>query len=75
MLSFTDEQLETITRAASPLAPWLRAPFLEAVARALRNHPIGDGSVARACAELQREFLRLPQTGNGRGRMVGKYSR
>jgi hypothetical protein len=75
MLSLSDAQLETVTRAAAPLAPWLRAPFLEAVARALRNEPIGDGSVSRACAELQREFLRQPQTGGGRGRMVGKYSR
>jgi hypothetical protein len=38
----------------------LREPFLIAVARRLRDVPIGDGSLRRICRDLQREFFDPP---------------
>jgi hypothetical protein len=35
-------------------------PFLEGVARLLRDQPIGDGTAHRACAEMQREIWHAP---------------
>jgi hypothetical protein len=66
-LALTDHQMDVILRAARPLDPGLRAPFLEAVAHALRDQPIGDGSVARVCAQVQRQFWRPPDLSGSRG--------
>jgi hypothetical protein len=58
MLALTDAQLDAIHRAAWPLAPADRAPFLEAVAQALRT--IGDGVVYRVAMQVQRRFWTPP---------------
>jgi hypothetical protein len=65
-LSLSDEQLSALLRAAGPLPPDLRSPFLAAVAHALRDVPIGDGSVHRIVREVQREFFRAPDLSRGR---------
>ena len=60
-LALSDQQLDTVMRAAAPLLPSDRDPFLRALAHALRSEPeIGDGAVFRACRELQKQFLRPP---------------
>jgi hypothetical protein len=47
-LALTDQQLDAVLRAAEPLLPRDRGPFLEEVARALATLPdIGDGIVHR----------------------------
>ena len=46
-IGLTDEQLLTIQRAAAPLHPQDRGPFLEKVAEMLNGHEIGDGLVGR----------------------------
>lgn len=64
-LHVTDGQLKTIMEICAPLQPLARVAFLEALANRLRGEVLGDGTVGRACRELQREFrdveLRLPQ--------------
>jgi hypothetical protein len=71
-LALTDDQLDAVRRAAEPLAPDLRAPFLETVARLLAHEPVvGDGSVARACREAQREFWKAPDLSRAAG--TSKY--
>ena len=61
MLKLTDEQLATITRAAAPLHPVDRGPFLEVIAGRLRGIAVlGDGKVARVARDTQREFLQVP---------------
>ena len=53
MLGLTDSQMDAFMRAAQALDPDLRVPFLKAVASALRDQPIGDGSCiapARRCS-------------------------
>ena len=54
--ALTDAQLDIVRVAAESLDPDLRGPFLEAIARLLRDQPLGDGSVHRACAQMRREF-------------------
>jgi transcriptional antiterminator RfaH len=46
-LHLSDSQLEQILRAAAPLAPNDRSPFLADVAAALRGQALGDGTVFR----------------------------
>jgi hypothetical protein len=60
-LQMSDDQLTAILRAAEPLQPHDRGPFLEAVAALLQGCEIGDGAVARAAREAQRRFLHPPQ--------------
>jgi hypothetical protein len=61
-LALSDSQLETVYRAASPLAPEVRGAFLELVAQRLAGAgEIGDGTVARVCAEAQRRFWIPPE--------------
>lgn len=61
-LAVTDEQLSMIYRAAQPLLPPDRLAFLAALADRLRGEAIvGDGSIARAIRELQRQFFRPPR--------------
>jgi hypothetical protein len=50
-IGLTNEQLLTIQRAASPLHPHDRGPFLERVAEMLNGHEIGDGLVGRVVRE------------------------
>ena len=46
-LSHSDFQMDVIRRAAAPLDPDLRSPFLETVAKLLAGEPeIGDGAQA-----------------------------
>jgi hypothetical protein len=75
-LRLTDQQLDAIHRAAWPLAPHDRAPFLEAVAAKLSERPelLGDGHVARICIEMQRRFWTPPNGEDGAPRLkYGKY--
>jgi hypothetical protein len=60
-LSLSDEQLDTVQRAAAQIDIDLRPAFLQCVANLQAGEPaIGDGSVARACRAAQREFLKAP---------------
>jgi hypothetical protein len=60
-IGLSDEQLLTIQRAAAPLHPQDRGPYLEKVAEMLSGHEIGDGLVGRVAREAQRLFLRAPE--------------
>ena len=54
-------KLATFTRMAAPLANDMREYFLEDVARLLAGLlEIGDGAVARICAEVQQRYWRAP---------------
>jgi hypothetical protein len=72
-IALTDDQLTIITRAAEPLPPPDRGPFLQRVAEMLRGVEIGDGAVSRAAREAQAQFLRPPVVPNGR--TVSRWSR
>jgi hypothetical protein len=56
-ISLSDQQLDAVLRAAEPLLPCDRGPFLEALAQPL----IRDGTVHRAIADTQRRFWDPPQ--------------
>jgi hypothetical protein len=56
-IALTDNQLDMVTLAAAPLHPNQRGAFLQLVATALRGRVIGDGLVARVCAEPQSRFF------------------
>jgi hypothetical protein len=43
-----------VMAAAEPLPPDDRSSFLEAVAAALRDREIGDGTIGRAIREVQK---------------------
>jgi hypothetical protein len=70
MVKLTDDELDAAMRAARPLDPDLRDPFLRAVTSALQGKGvIGPGVVARTCAELQRQFFQPPlETRSGTGK-------
>ena len=60
-LALSDQQLDTVMRAAAPLLPGDRDNFLRALAARLHGEcELGDGVIFRACRELQREFFRPP---------------
>jgi hypothetical protein len=60
-IRLTDSELDTVYRCAGPLAPAVRPAFLELVAQSLAGAgEIGDGTVARVCAEVQRRFWEPP---------------
>jgi hypothetical protein len=72
-LALSDAQLDIVFRLAAPLLDVDRSAFLEDVARALGELPeIGDGIVARTCAQVQRKYWRPPEIGYG-GAGSGKY--
>lgn len=75
-LALTDEQLDCINRAAWPLLPADRRPFLEAVAAKLNERPelLGDGHVARVVIDVQRRFW-SPPLDERRASPGGKWSR
>jgi hypothetical protein len=56
-LSFTDEQLDALLRAATPIPPGDRSSFLEAVAAKLNGKELGDGIVFRTIREIQARYL------------------
>jgi hypothetical protein len=56
-LAFSDEQIDAILRAATPLAPGDRAGFLEEVAAKLDGQPLGDGVVFRVIREVAARYL------------------
>jgi hypothetical protein len=60
-IALTNSQLLTIQRAAGPLHPQDRGPYLERVAELLRGHELGDGLVGRVAREAQHQFLRAPE--------------
>jgi hypothetical protein len=73
-LALTDSQLDTVYRAAGPLAPAVRPAFLELVAQCLAGAgEIGDGTVARVCAEAQRRFWEPPNLASGASGRGAKY--
>jgi hypothetical protein len=73
-LALTDSQLDAVYRAAGPLAPAVRGAFLELVAQNLAAiGEIGDGAVARVCAEAQRRFWIPPDLSAGAPSRNSKY--
>jgi hypothetical protein len=74
-LSFTDEEMSSITALASALPPSSPDGFLKLVASNLTAYPAGargPGLVHRNAVEAQRDFLKDSQIAIG---PVGKYSR
>src|SRR5215472_9526071 len=71
-LPLTDEQLDAVMRAAAPLQPRDRDPFLRDVANALQGHEIGPGLLHRIVCECQRKYWDPPIDGTAG---VGKYGR
>jgi hypothetical protein len=72
-LALSDAQLDIVFRMAAPLLDVDRSAFLEDVARALGElSEVGDGVVARTCAQVQRKYWRPPEIGYG-GAGSGKY--
>jgi hypothetical protein len=60
-IALSDAQLDTIFHLAGPLPPQDRDAYLREVAAALDGREeIGDGFVARVCAEVQRRFWHPP---------------
>ena len=59
-LGLTDDQLDAIMRAARPLAPDARGPFLEMVAAALHGRDIGDGALYLIIRDAQRQHFDPP---------------
>jgi hypothetical protein len=54
--------MDAVLRAAAPLEPRDRVPFLEALAQALQAQPLlGDGIIHRTIAETQRRFYDPPR--------------
>jgi hypothetical protein len=72
-LALTDEQVDTLTRIATPLAPHQRQSFLEDVARELTGREVGPGLLHRVAVECQRRYWTPPAIdGKPHG---GKYGR
>ena len=68
----SNSQLEQILRAAAPLAPEDRSPFLADVATALRGQALGDGATFRIVREVQKRYFHPPELTPGGS---GKYGR
>ena len=61
MISLSDEQMNSVMRAAEPLQPRDRGAFLEALAQAPRRQSeLGDGAIYRAIREVQRKHFDPP---------------
>ena len=82
-LALTDDQLNAISAAATPLPPDLRPVFLETCAREIAAMPtttVGDGSLHRLIMTIQRQYYRPPlgteeqNDRGGRRSGVGKYA-
>jgi hypothetical protein len=59
-LRLTDDQLAAVLRAAEPLAVGDRGAFLQDVAAALQGQELGDGTVYRVVAQVQRKYCDPP---------------
>jgi hypothetical protein len=59
-LALSDEQIDTLTRIASPLSPGDRQAFLEDVAEQLKGREIGSGILHRIAVECQRRYWTPP---------------
>jgi hypothetical protein len=60
-LALTDQQLAIVSAIARPISYRDRKRYLEAVADALAGlKEIGDGAVAQAAMQAQRQFFRPP---------------
>jgi hypothetical protein len=70
-LALSDDQMTMITRAAEPLQPADRGPFLQRVATLLNGHELGDGVISRAARQAQAEFFRAPDL--SKAKAVSKY--
>jgi hypothetical protein len=55
-IPLSDDEMNAVYAACSPLAPDRRGGFLQALAAELRDKPIGPGSVHRAIALVQRQY-------------------
>src|SRR5262245_36256880 len=73
-IRLSDSELNTVMRAAAVLNIADRDPFLRAVAESLAGRELGDGIVARVCAEAQKRFWRPPEL-DGRPAGLSKYAR
>jgi hypothetical protein len=74
-LSFSDEEMNSITTLASALPPSTRGEFLQLVANKLSEHPVrGDVLVYRVAVQVQRDFLRGGAIAVGVSK-PGKYGR
>ena len=74
-IALSDDQLDAVMRAAAPLQPRDRGPFLEELARELARLPdIGDGSLHRIIMTVQRKHFDPPRKVAG-FHGVGKYGR
>ena len=75
-IALSDDQLAVIDRAAAALQAPDRGPFIEAVYDRLTGQPIGPGSLHRALADCQREFLQArPIVPDGMSGHAPKYGR
>jgi hypothetical protein len=55
-LALSDDQMTMITRAAEPLQPADRGPFLQRVATLLNGHELGDGVSVERRARRRKNF-------------------
>ena len=65
-LALTDDQMSQVLRSAQPLSPSARSAFLLDVARELNGRELGDGIVARTCAEIQKRYFDVPDLSHGK---------
>jgi hypothetical protein len=64
----SDDQLNAVLAAATPLQPHRRSAFLEEVAREISRHPIlGDGLLHRLIVTIQRRHFDPPEFGSDAG--------
>jgi hypothetical protein len=76
-IALSDNQLDIVMRHAEPLPAADRDCYLHRVKSLLHDQVIGNGAVARACAQAQRELFRAPDLHGiaGEARPLGKLQR
>lgn len=69
-LSLSDNEMALVNALATPLDQRLRSDFLRAVAVELETQQsagaLGEGTIHRAAAAVQKQFFQPPQFGVGR---------